>query len=61
MDLTQGQGLFRSLSFFKLSSLRYCHHKSDALYLYLDESKIIESEEVQPGIVLDYNAAKRAE
>ena len=29
--------------------------KSDALYLRLDESKIIESEEVQPGIVLDYN------
>jgi uncharacterized protein YuzE len=30
--------------------------KADALYLRLDESKIIESEEVQPGIVLDYNA-----
>lgn len=30
--------------------------KTDALYLRLDESKIIESEEVQPGIVLDYNA-----
>lgn len=29
--------------------------KSDALYLRLDESKIIESEEVQPGIALDYN------
>ncbi len=29
--------------------------KADALYLRLDESKIIESEEVQPGIVLDFN------
>ena len=29
--------------------------KSDALYLRLDESKIIESEEVQPGIVLDFD------
>ncbi len=30
--------------------------KTDALYLRLDESKIIESAEVQPGIVLDYDA-----
>lgn len=29
--------------------------KADALYLRLDESKIVESEEGQPGIVLDYN------
>jgi uncharacterized protein YuzE len=29
--------------------------KSDALYLRLDESKIIESEEVQPGIILDFD------
>ncbi len=29
---------------------------TDALYLRLDESKIVESEEVQPGIVLDFNA-----
>lgn len=29
--------------------------KADALYMRLDDSKIIESEEVQPGIVLDYN------
>jgi uncharacterized protein YuzE len=28
---------------------------ADALYLRLDESKIVESEEVQPGIVLDFN------
>lgn len=30
--------------------------KTDALYLRLDDSKIIESAEVQPGIVLDYDA-----
>ncbi len=29
--------------------------KTDALYLRLDDSKIVESEEVSPGIVLDYN------
>ncbi len=29
---------------------------ADALYLRLDESKIVESEEVSPGVVLDYNA-----
>ena len=29
--------------------------KADALYLRLDDSKIIESEEVSPGVVLDYN------
>lgn len=28
---------------------------ADALYLRLDESKIVESEEVQPGVVLDFN------
>jgi len=30
---------------------------SDALYLRLDEDAVVESEEVQPGIVLDYDAA----
>ena len=29
--------------------------EADALYLSLDESKIIESEEVSPGVVLDFN------
>ncbi|MDJ1168695.1 DUF2283 domain-containing protein [Roseofilum sp. BLCC_M154] len=29
--------------------------QSDALYLRLDNSTIIESEEVKPGIILDYN------
>lgn len=29
--------------------------KTDALYFRLDDSKIIESEEVKPGIILDFN------
>lgn len=29
--------------------------ESDAIYFRLDESKIIESEEVEKGIILDYN------
>lgn len=28
---------------------------ADALYLRLDDSKIVESEEVRPGIVLDFD------
>ena len=28
---------------------------ADALYLRLDDSVIVESEEVSPGVVLDYN------
>ena len=30
--------------------------ESDALYFRLDESDIMESEEVEPGIILDFNA-----
>ncbi len=30
--------------------------EADALYLRLDDSPIAESEEVSPGVVLDYNA-----
>ena len=30
--------------------------KADALYLRLDVSKILESEEVSPRVVLDFNA-----
>lgn len=30
--------------------------KVDALYLSLDDSAVVESEEVKPGIVLDFNA-----
>lgn len=29
--------------------------EADALYLRLDDSKIVESEEVAPGVVLDYD------
>ncbi len=29
--------------------------EADAIYLRLDDSRIVESEEVQPGIVLDFN------
>lgn len=29
--------------------------KADALYLRLDDSTIVESEEVSPGVVLDFN------
>ena len=29
--------------------------ESDALYLRLDESEIVESAEVSPGVVLDFN------
>jgi uncharacterized protein YuzE len=29
--------------------------ETDTLYLRLDESVIVESEEVQPGVVLDYD------
>jgi uncharacterized protein YuzE len=29
--------------------------ENDALYLRLDESRIMESEEVQPGVVLDFD------
>ena len=31
--------------------------KADALYLRLDNSAIVESDEVSPGVVLDYNEA----
>jgi uncharacterized protein YuzE len=30
--------------------------ESDALYFRLDESVVVESEEVQPGVILDFNA-----
>jgi len=29
--------------------------ETDALYLRLDDSRIMESEEVSPGVVLDFN------
>ena len=33
--------------------------KADALYVRLDDSPIIDSEEVHPGIVLDFNSANQ--
>lgn len=37
------------------------HHdeKVDALCLSLDDSEVVDSEEVKPGIVLDFNADKQ--
>ncbi|MBI5562449.1 MAG: DUF2283 domain-containing protein [Deltaproteobacteria bacterium] len=35
-------------------------NESDALYFRLDESAIAESEEVEPGVILDFNAAGKA-
>lgn len=29
--------------------------KADAIYMRLDESDIVDSEEVRPGIILDFN------
>jgi uncharacterized protein YuzE len=29
--------------------------KADAIYLRFDESEVVESEEVHPGIILDFN------
>ena len=33
--------------------------EADALYLTLDDSAIVDSEEVSPGIIVDYDASKR--
>jgi len=33
--------------------------ENDALYLRLDDSEIIESEEVQPGVILDFDKNNR--
>ena len=33
--------------------------EADALYLKLADSKIVESEEVSPGVILDYNEANQ--
>lgn len=35
----------------------YFDEDADAVYLRLDESPIAESEEVRPGVVLDFNQA----
>jgi uncharacterized protein YuzE len=33
--------------------------ETDTLYFRLDETRIVESEEIQPGVVLDYDATSR--
>jgi uncharacterized protein YuzE len=33
--------------------------ESDALYFRLDESRIVESEEIRPGVILDYDEKNR--
>jgi len=33
--------------------------ESDTLYLRLDESKVVESEEVRPGVLLDFDTEGR--
>lgn len=33
--------------------------KADAMYLRLDDSDIVDSEEVSPGVVLDYNSSNQ--
>lgn len=38
--------------------MRY-DEQADALYLRLDESKIIDSQEVQPGVILDFNESNQ--
>ena len=35
----------------------HVNKEADALYLRLDDTPIVESEEVSPGIVLDYSAS----
>jgi len=37
----------------------HINQEADALYLRLDDATIVESEEVGPGIVLDYNEANQ--
>jgi uncharacterized protein YuzE len=33
--------------------------ENDALYFRLDEARIVESEEIQPGVILDYDEKKQ--
>lgn len=33
--------------------------KADALYLKLDDSEVVDTQEVSPGVVLDYNESKQ--
>ena len=33
--------------------------EADVLYFRLDESRIVESEEIQPGVILDFDEANQ--
>jgi len=33
--------------------------KADAVYVRLDDSKIVESQEVQPGVILDFDSSQQ--
>ena len=37
----------------------HINQEADALYLRLDDATIVESEEIAPGIVLDYNESNQ--
>ena len=45
------------VTFFAATMRLNVDREADALYLRLDDSKIVESEEVSPGVVLDFNEA----
>ncbi len=46
------------MNFVKQAMKLYVDKEADALYLRLDDSQILESEEVSAGVVLDYNEAR---
>ena len=46
------------MAFEKQAMKLYVDKEADALYLRLDDSPILESEEVSAGVVLDYNEAR---
>ncbi len=46
------------MAFEKQAMKLYVDKEADALYLRLDDSQILESEEVSAGVVLDYNEAR---
>lgn len=39
--------------------MRLVDKENDVLYFRLDESSIVESEEIQPGVILDFDAQGR--
>jgi uncharacterized protein YuzE len=49
-----GSGTGRQIAEEQVMKLHF-DEKADAIYLRLDDSKIIESEKISPSIVLDFN------